>query len=181
MALCSKTFPRSHYMGRPGSESSSQRSHPSRAEKSATPKRPCRVERSDGFLISGKRRRSTRGADAGDGILPGQVGPEHPFLFLEAPRNLDVDVLRGKVILASLDSASNLRNRNVRSLDQRAKEQAFAMFVERERRKCRLLHRTLNRPVGRPVELNRALRHEIGIFSRLVREPVEQLMKLGES
>src|SRR2546430_1370270 len=55
------------------------------------------------------------------------------------------------------------------------------MFVERERRKGRLLHRTLNRPVGRPVELNRALRYEIGIFSRLVREPVEQLMKLGES
>src|SRR3989475_6257797 len=185
MALCLKTFPRSHCTGRPDSDYSSRRSHPSRAEKSLTRKPACKVERNDGltdpYPISNEPRSVPLAWTPGDGTLPRQVGPEHPFLFLEAPRDLDVDVLGGEVILAPVDSASNLRNRNVRSLDERAKEQVFAMFVERERRKGRLLHRTLNRPVGRPVELNRALRYEIGIFSRLVREPVEQLMKLGES
>src|SRR2546426_4766714 len=185
MALCLKTFPRSHCTGRPDSDCSSQRSHPSRAGQSVRRKRPCRVERSDGLTdswsITNEPRSVPLAWTPGDGTLPGQVGPEHPFLFLEATRDLDVDVLGGEVILAPVDSASNLRNRNVRSLDERAKEQVFAMFVERERGKCRLLHGSLNRPVGRPVQLNRAFRHEIGILSRLVREPIEQLMKLGES
>src|SRR3989449_1468729 len=181
MALCSKTFPRSHCMGRPDSDYSSRRSHPLRAEKRVTRKPPCKVERNDGSLVNLKRNAKRPGRTPGDGILSRQVGPEHPLLFLEATRDLDVDVLGGEVILAPVDSASNLRNCHVRSLDQRAKEQVFAMFVERERGKCRLLHGSLNRPVGRPVQLDCAFRHEISILSRLVREPVEQLMKLGES
>src|SRR2546421_11407221 len=55
------------------------------------------------------------------------------------------------------------------------------MFIQRERRERRLLHGSFNRPMRGAVQLNRALRDEIGIFSRLVCEPVKQFMELGES
>src|SRR5438094_7327732 len=55
------------------------------------------------------------------------------------------------------------------------------MFVQRERRERRLLHGSFDRPMRGAVQLNRALRDEIGIFSRLVCEPVKQFMELGES
>src|SRR2546428_13053449 len=111
----------------------------------------------------------------------GQVGPQHPFLLLETAGDLDVDILRRKVLFAPVNTAANLRDRHARTVNERLQEETFPMFVKRERRKRRFLHRLLDRPVRRAVQLNRAFRHEIGEFSRLVREAVEQLMKLGES
>ena len=55
------------------------------------------------------------------------------------------------------------------------------MFVQRVRRKRRFLHRSVDRAVRRPVQLNRALRDEVGIFSCLVCEAVEEFVELGES
>src|SRR5437899_4122683 len=117
----------------------------------------------------------------GDRGSSGQVGPQHPFLLLETAGDLDVDILRRKVLFAPVNTAANLRDRHARTVNERLQEETFPMFVKRERRKRRFLHRPLDRPVRRAVQLNRAFRHEIGEFSRLVREAVEQLMKLGES
>ena len=55
------------------------------------------------------------------------------------------------------------------------------MFVQRERRERRLLHGSFDRSMRGAVQLNRTLRDEIGIFSRLVCEPVKQFMELSES
>ena len=38
----------------------------------------------------------------------GQVGPQHPFLLLETASDLNVDILRGKVLFAPVDAPSDL-------------------------------------------------------------------------
>src|SRR5206468_13062648 len=38
----------------------------------------------------------------------GQVGPQHPLLLLETASDLDVDILRGKVLFAPVDAPSDL-------------------------------------------------------------------------
>src|SRR2546422_5810389 len=111
----------------------------------------------------------------------GQVGPQHPFLLLETASDLDVDILRGKVLFAPVDAPSDLRDRHAGAVGERLQEKIFPMFVQRERRERRLLHGSFDRPMRGAVQLNRALRDEIGIFSRLVCEPVKQFMELGES
>src|SRR3989442_6618162 len=111
----------------------------------------------------------------------GQMGPQHPLLFLETAGDLDVDILRGKVLFAPVDAAPDLRDRHAGAVGERLQEKIFPMFVQRERRERRLLHGSFDRSMRGAVQLNRTLRDEIGIFSRLVCEPVKQFMELGES
>src|SRR2546427_12497557 len=70
----------------------------------------------------------------------GQVGPQHPFLLLETASDLNVDILRGKVLFAPVDAPSDLRDRHAGAVGERLQEKIFPMFVQRERRERRLLH-----------------------------------------
>src|SRR2546425_9382275 len=70
-----------------------------------------------------------------------QMGPQHPLLFLETAGDLDVNVLRREVVFASVDAASNLGNRHAGAVSERLQEKIFPMFIKRERRKRRFLHR----------------------------------------
>src|SRR3989442_9691063 len=77
----------------------------------------------------------------GDPGSSSQMGPQHPLLFLETAGDLDVNVLGREVVFASVDAASNLGNRHAGAVSERLQEKIFPMFIKRERRKRRFLHR----------------------------------------
>ena len=59
------------------------------------------------------------------------MGPQHPLLFLETAGDLDVDILRGKVLFAPVDAAPDLRDRHAGAVGERLQEKIFPMFVQR--------------------------------------------------
>src|SRR2546425_11673711 len=83
----------------------------------------------------------------GDRGSSGQVGPQHPFLLLETAGDLDVDILRRKVLFAPVNTAADLRDRHAGAVGERLQEKIFSMFVQREGRERRLLHGALDRPM----------------------------------
>src|SRR2546425_2951457 len=72
----------------------------------------------------------------------GQMGPQHPLLFLETARDLDVDILRGTGLFAPVDAAPDLRDRHAAAVGVRLQENIFPIFVQPERTARSRRHRS---------------------------------------